>query len=681
MADKKTMQAIIELQGKVDPSLDKNFQAAKKKISGFNKAIIAGAAAAAAALAGVGGALLNIANNFDDAVDTIRTGTGATGDALAALEKDFEAVYKSVPTSTEAAATAIADLNTRLDLSGDTLQAVAKRAIQLSDTLGAGDLSAVIEESAGALQRFNVEQNDMAAAMDHAFKVAQSTGISYSELTKYLTDNGAVLQALGYDYNNAASLLGKLKKEGANTQKVMAGLQKAVAFASSNGLDAADTFAQYYDQIKNATSETEALTAGVEIFGSKGAAEMVNAIRNGTLEIEDFNAAIEANSETIGTAAGDTYDYAEKLAVMKQNLELALKPVANSVFDAINAAMPQIEKILERVTPLFERLGEIIPPIIDGIVSGLESIVKGLFFVLDNWEAFIPILSGVAAALATIKAIQFASTLIGIIGTMKTAITAAGSLNAVLMANPLGLIAGAIGLVVAAGVALWRNWDTVKAAAVALWEKISGVWESIKTSISTAMSAISSGLTSAWDGIKGAVSGAASFIKDTLSGAFTALVGIIKAPINTIIGMINGIISKINGVGFTIPDWVPVIGGQGFALNIPEIPMLATGGFTNGVSIAGEAGQEAVISFDSAVRAENIGYWTKAGQILGALNSSGQTTTGGTRYEIGSFTFSPVVNCNDNARAGDIAAAIKKLGPEFTDMILDALQGQKAGVY
>ena len=660
MADKRTMQAVIELQGKIDPSLDKNFNAAKKKIGSFNKALIAGAATAAAAIAGVGVSLFKLGDSFDAAMDTIRVGTGATGDALAGLEKDFEAVYKSVPTSTEEAATAIADLNTRLDLSGDNLQTVAKQALQLSSTLGAGELSAVIEDSAGALQKWNIEENKMSEAMDHAFKVSQSTGIAYGDLTKGLTENGATLQALGYDYNNAATLLGKLQKSGANTSKVMSAMQKAVAYAGSKGLDAADTFSKYYDSIQNAANETEALTIATELFGSKGAVEMVDAIRSGKLEIDDLNAALEANGETISGLASEQYGgFEEQFSLMKQNLELALKPLAQDVVKAVEAAMPKIQQIIEKITPLIEKMGELAPPIIDKIITGLDFVVSGLSFVMDNWELFVPILAGVAAALVTIKAVQFAGTLIGIVSTMKTAITAAGSLNAVLMANPLGLIAAAIGLVVAAGIALWQNWDTVKAAAVSLWEKISGVW----------------------DGIKEGVASAAAVITETLSGAFTALVGIIKAPINTIIGMINGIISKINGVGFTIPDWVPVIGGQGFALNIPEIPMLATGGFTNGVSIAGEAGQEAVISFDSAYRAQNVDYWTKAGQMLGTLNSDGQTRGSGARYEIGSFTFSPTINCNDNARAGEIASAIKKLGPEFTDMILDALQGQKVGAY
>lgn len=66
-------------------------------------------------------------------------------------------------------------------------------------------------------------------------------------------------------------------------------------------------------------------------------------------------------------------------------------------------------------------------------------------------------------------------------------------------------------------------------------------------------------------------------IKEIFSGAFSALVSLAKMPINGVIGIINGAISGINKLGITIPDWVPVIGGKGFHINIPTIPMLYKG--------------------------------------------------------------------------------------------------------
>ena len=75
------------------------------------------------------------------------------------------------------------------------------------------------------------------------------------------------------------------------------------------------------------------------------------------------------------------------------------------------------------------------------------------------------------------------------------------------------------------------------------------------------------------------------------------IVNLAKAPINGVVSAINTVINGINSISITIPDWVPLVGGNTLGFSIPTIPMLATGGFTDGVSIAGEAGTEAVISF------------------------------------------------------------------------------------
>lgn len=85
-------------------------------------------------------------------------------------------------------------------------------------------------------------------------------------------------------------------------------------------------------------------------------------------------------------------------------------------------------------------------------------------------------------------------------------------------------------------------------------------------------------------------------IKEVFSGIFGALGAICKAPINGVIGIINGAISGINALGITIPDWVPVIGGKDFRLNIPKIPALAVGtpNWGGGLAQISEKGGEIV---------------------------------------------------------------------------------------
>lgn len=120
-------------------------------------------------------------------------------------------------------------------------------------------------------------------------------------------------------------------------------------------------------------------------------------------------------------------------------------------------------------------------------------------------------------------------------------------------------------------------------------------------------------------------------VKQIFGNAFNALVELAKAPINAVIALINGAIDGINsltGGGISIPDWVPVAGGQTFSLKLNKIPALAHGGFTQGVSIAGEAGTEAVISFMPTVRSENIGTWQQAGRMLGVNQQQAAAVAG-----------------------------------------------------
>lgn len=120
-------------------------------------------------------------------------------------------------------------------------------------------------------------------------------------------------------------------------------------------------------------------------------------------------------------------------------------------------------------------------------------------------------------------------------------------------------------------------------------------------------------------------------VKQIFGNAFNALVELAKVPINAVIAMINGAIDGINsltGGGISIPDWVPVAGGQTFSLKLNKIPALAHGGFTQGVSIAGEAGTEAVISFMPTVRSANINTWQQAGRMLGVNQQQAAAVAG-----------------------------------------------------
>lgn len=200
---------------------------------------------------------------------------------------------------------------------------------------------------------------------------------------------------------------------------------------------------------------------------------------------------------------------------------------------------------------------------------------------------------------------------------------------------------------------------------------------------------------SAWEGVK-----------SIFGNAFSALVELCKVPINAVIGVINGAIRGINSIvggGVTIPDWLPGGGGT-FSLHLNEIPMLAKGGFTDGVSIAGEAGTEAVISFDPSVRSANIANWQKAGQMLGvdpvqaaSVAGAGSLTTdraevadiggsspahgGTTAVGGGSFTFAPNITIQGNADYNVMMNAMTDAKEQFEQWFNEMMRKQRRTAY
>ena len=163
---------------------------------------------------------------------------------------------------------------------------------------------------------------------------------------------------------------------------------------------------------------------------------------------------------------------------------------------------------------------------------------------------------------------------------------------------------------------------------------------------------------------------------------------------------------------------------------IPEIPLvtlprLATGGFTEGVSIAGEEGTEAVISFDPAYRKRNIETWEAAGKLLGvvgdldmtdsakaatsasielladeqARNESPQLAQAGRLvgledfslgeltettiiyYDFSGFTWSPTVNAQKAEKTQDIIEALKDHESEFFDWLENWIRTKEVGRY
>jgi TP901 family phage tail tape measure protein len=241
-------------------------------------------AAAAVVMATLGGAAIKASLEFEKAFATIRVGTGATGEALAGLEGSFKTVFTTVPASTADAATAIADLNTRLGLTGEPLEALATQFLNLSRITGT-DVAASISSATRVMHDFDVSTQEQAGALDYLFKVSQSTGLGMTQLSSSMTQYGSVMRQMGFDINESAALLGKFEKEGVNLELVLGSLRQGLAKFSKAGEEPVEALKRVTAEIQGMGSVADANALAIETFGARAGPDMAAAIREGRFSI------------------------------------------------------------------------------------------------------------------------------------------------------------------------------------------------------------------------------------------------------------------------------------------------------------------------------------------------------------------------------------------------------------
>lgn len=671
----KELQAVVNLAGSIDPSLGKAIESAQKKISGLNvKALAVGAAVGGIAVATgkavveAGKYLKDLGSQFDEAADAIRIGTGATGDALDGLLDDFDEVYKSVPTTMEDASKAIADYNTRLGLTGPQLQEISKQALQVSDMLG-DDLGGVIEESSQAFQQWNIDADNMGGAMDYIFKVSQSTGMGFTDLMSNMQKFGPQLQEMGYSFETASALMGQLDKAGVNTEEVLSAMKKSVGALAKEGISASDGLAMYYEQIKNADTAAEAASIASEIFGTKAGSTMAAAIRDGTLAVGDLTESLLENGETIAGAAEDTYDFAERLQIMKQGLEVALKPMANTVFDGLNKFMPVLQKLMEQIVPVISDAVEAAAPFVEEFLMGAA----------DALEDVLPLISQLAADLLPILTQLMSTLLPPLLSLVQT------------LLPPLMQIVGAILPPIASllSTILPMITQIVSAVLPVLVQIISALLPVITPLLEVALQIVNDVIMPLLPPLMQIVQALLPPLVSLLNLVMPILSPLLALlqPIASVLRTIADVIAKIVSFGSGVISKIAgLFGGGGGGGGVSGF---ATGGFTSGPSIAGEDPRyptEAVISFNPAYRSENLEYWAKAGQMLGASNESDyELLSGGSStsvvYDLSGLSFSPQIKIEGDTDEDALIRKLRELEPEFIDFVIEALSRREGGAY
>ncbi len=328
----------------IDAGSKASEEAGSSFLSGFGNQLgglkgIMSKALPVASVAAVGKALFNVGSEFDEMTDTIIIGTGASGDALEELKQSAKDIATTVPTSFGDAANIVQDLNTRLGLTGDVLTDVGTQVAQLGDITGEAFST---EKFAGAMNAWGTAAEDMSSQLDTMFAVSQATGIGMNNLAGIMENAAPQMTALGYSFEETAAMAGLLDKAGLDASGMMGKMSKALTTLAKDGEEPADAMkritAEIGDYIEKG-DDAKALDVASELFGTKGAAQFVQAVKSGSMEIEDFAKAMSDSSGIIGNTEAATMDFGEQVTLLKNSFLELIEPMGSAVFGMLSEAM------------------------------------------------------------------------------------------------------------------------------------------------------------------------------------------------------------------------------------------------------------------------------------------------------------------------------------------------------
>lgn len=740
MAKSKVMELAIKIAGKVDKSLGTSTKAANKQLATIQKAANKVSTTMTAGLAAMGtGAiaatkyLADLGGEWQTATNQVAASTGAAGKELEGLRDVMEDVYAAnYGDSVADVGDAVAMVNRNMaNLDQNGLTAATEGALALRDAFEYD-----VAESTRAAEAIRKNFGSSAEEAFSLIAAGAQNGLDYSgELIDTINEYSSQFAKLGFDADGMFNIL-QAGADGTawNLDKV----GDAIKEFSIRAIDGSDSTVEAFTSLGyNAENIMATFAAGGE-GANKAFFDVINTLMavDDQVERDALGVALFGTMwEDLGTeameamagasqAAYDTEGALEKINQVKYNdldsaiqgigrqMEVALLPAADAVYQSLMDSMPEITEAMEEVSPVIAEIAGDFADWAGGAISdGLPVLVDGIRD-FANWagkayEKAKPFLSflwehkgtvlAVAAALRVLgPAIGAVTTAMNAFKTAKTfmallqssgkiaQVTAAFQRFGSILTGPLGIIiavAGAIAL-------LYKNWDTVKAWLVNFGNTVNQIWTNFSNMVGNAIAAIGQKfpmlgayLQGWWESIQAAVDNVKAifqniidFISNVFSGNWSAawqnignifgnlfgmIVNLAKAPINGVISAINWVISKINSISVTIPDWVPGVGGKTLGFNIPTIPQLAEGGVATSPTLAeiGEGGEpEAVMPLSKL--AALLDEYTKKPKPTGGTDGQ----EGGDGETI---VFSPVLNFYGKADREEVEEATRISFEEF----------------
>ena len=510
--------------------------------------------------------------------------------------KTFEGQLRKIGNvNLKAASEQVKEVGNRLTSAGEAMRGVSMAAAAVTAAIGA----------------LTVKSGKWADDLNTMSKVY---GISTGELQKY----SAAAELVDVDVETIAKSHLRLTKAMSGSEDETGAQAEAfnklgISVTDSNGeLRNADTvWQETIKALGEVENETEREALAMTLMG-KSAAELNPLIEDG----------------------GETYkQLSETLA--QYDLDFIDQEMIDNA-NAFNDSLDTIKAIgLVGLQQIGTQLAATLAPVLEKVVNLVGRLAKWVSNLDPKVQATIGIVAAVVAVISPL-----------LLGLGKVAFAISSIINLVGVIGPVigGLMTGSllpiiaiIAAVIAIGVLLYKNWDTIKAKAIALWNTLKttfngikttiiNAWNTVKTRVVSIVNSIKTIIVSAWNTVKSSVSGSVSSVVSSVSGSFQSLwntvsyiwngiknaitspiqtaVGIISSAINTIRNIING--ANLQLPRFKLPHFriyggvLPWgIGGKGTPPSI-NVDWYAKGGIFDSPSLIGigERGAEAVVPLD-----------------------------------------------------------------------------------
>ena len=541
------------------------FQSVGGKIEGIGKSLIP----LSTAVAGIGVAGLKVATDFEKAMSGVQAITGATG---AEFEKLRDTAI-DLGASTSFSSGEVAEAMTEMAKAGwSTTQIIEGMSGVLDATAASGEnLGSVATIVADAITGFGLKAKDSATVADLMTQAANSGTIGITDLGESYKYIAPLAQSMGLSIQDVTTAISAMSMAGIKGSQAGTALRTVLANMAKPSKTVATAMEELGISITNNDGSFKSLNEIVSIMRTK--------FSGLTDDQKAYYATAMAGKEGMSgllSLLNLTQDEYDALSASMNNCTGVAGQTASVMQDNLQSKVEQLGGALESLA--IKLAGYVIPFLTDLVVK-LTAAIDAFTNLSPGVQKAVLVIGGIIAVAAplliiigkVISAVGTIMTILPAIGSAIHVVTGAfGALNAVMLANPIGLIIAAIAALIAIFVLLWNNcdgfrefwinlWEKIKEAAVAVWNALkdffTGIWEAIIGIAKGLWEGLKSFFSAIWDGIKAIFETVLNVIKTLITARFelyktiiTTTLNIIKTVAETVWNAIKTVIEVVTTV-------------------------------------------------------------------------------------------------------------------------------------